>query len=156
MGNEFATTSEWNYKTELPWHLLQYHYHSGMQECIKALCHLLKTQPALHENQFNQYGFEWIDLQHRDESVICFMRKGKKEKDNLLIVMNMTPVVRHDWMIRVWGKKKWKELFNSDATIFGGSGEVKNEEIKTVRTNDADTMITISIHIPPLALLILR
>ncbi len=156
MGNEFATTTEWNYKSELPWNLLQFHYHEGMKECIKDLCHLLKAQPALHENQFNQYGFEWIDLQHREESVICFMRKGKKEKDQLLIVMNMTPVVRYDWAIEVSGKKKWKEIFNSDAQHYGGTGDVMNGEIKVVNSNAINTMTKISMNIPPLALVVLR
>jgi 1,4-alpha-glucan branching enzyme len=156
MGNEFATTTEWNYKSELPWNLLQFHYHEGMKECVKDLCHLLKAQPALHENQFNQYGFEWIDLQHREESVICFMRKGKKEKDQLLIVMNMTPVVRYDWAIEVSGKKKWKEIFNSDAQHYGGTGDVMNGEIKVVNSNAINTMTKISMNIPPLALVVLR
>jgi 1,4-alpha-glucan branching enzyme len=156
MGNEFASTSEWNYKTELPWHLLQYHYHAGVRECIKALCHLLKSQPALHENQFNQYGFEWVDLQHREESVISFMRKGKKEKDHLLIVMNMTPVVRNNWQVSVSGKKKWKEIFNSDIQIFGGAGDINNGEIKAEMGSNDSEMTTITLNIPPLSLLVLR
>jgi 1,4-alpha-glucan branching enzyme len=156
MGNEFASTSEWNYKTELPWHLLEFHFHAGMSACVKALCHILKSQPALHENQFNQYGFEWHDLRHRDESVISFIRKGKKEKDNLLIVMNMTPVVRHDWIIEIAGKKKWKEIYNSDAAAFGGTGTVFNGEIKTKPLQDADTMTTINLNIPALSLIVLR
>lgn len=156
MGNEFASTSEWNYKAELPWHLLQYHYHAGVRECIKSLCHLLKSQPALHENQFNQYGFEWIDLHHRGESVISFMRKGKKDKDHLLVVMNMTPLVRENWRINVSGKKKWKEIFNSDASQYGGTGELINEHIKAEKVIDSNTMTTISLNIPPLALLVLR
>lgn len=156
MGNEFGATSEWNYKSELQWELLQYEYHKGVRECVKDLCHLLKEQPALYENQFNQNGFEWVDLNHRSESVVVFKRKGKKTKDDILVVLNMTPVVRENWSIHIQGKSKWAELFNSDAKKYGGTGNTLNPEIKTTLTDKKEKWYEISLHLPPLGALLLK
>ena len=77
MGNEFGATDEWNHKRELQWYLLKYELHRKMKDCVRDLNLLLRSEPALYENQFNKFGFEWIDLDHRQESVIVFRRKGK-------------------------------------------------------------------------------
>ena len=77
MGDEFGATTEWNYKTELPWGLLKFDSHRGIKDCYRDLNHLLTGQPALYENQFNIFGFEWVDLQHRGESVVSYRRKGR-------------------------------------------------------------------------------
>jgi 1,4-alpha-glucan branching enzyme len=156
MGNEFGVSTEWNYKTELSWHLLQYHYHKGVQNCIKDLCHLLKSEPALHEGQFKPEGFAWIDLYHRDESVMAFMRKGKKTKENILVLMNMTPVVRNHWEIKVSENKEWKEIYNSDHQRYGGSGDIFNQQIKKQVLNDESGMISLIINLPPLAVIVLK
>ena len=84
MGNEFAQTTEWNYKTELDWELLKFECHENMQHCVKDLNHLYKDEPALHELQFDTKGFEWIDLDKRPESVVTFMRKAKNKKPHVL------------------------------------------------------------------------
>ena len=156
MGNEFGSTQEWNYKTELPWSLLQYHYHEGLRQCVKDLCHLLKAENALHQKQFDQGGFEWLDLQHRDESVITFIRKGEKEKDTMLVVMNMTPVVRKEWIVTRAKKKKWKEIFNSDYSTYGGTGQVVNEHVKITKSAHEDPMISVTLDLPPLSVIALR
>ncbi|WP_407521009.1 1,4-alpha-glucan branching protein GlgB [Lacibacter sp. MH-610] len=156
MGDEFGATSEWNYKSELQWELLQYDSHKGMRECVKQLCHLLKSEPALYENQFNQFGFEWVDLNHRSESVMVYKRKGKKPEDDVLVVLNMTPVVRENWEVHVQGKDKWQELFNSDDKQFWGSGNVTNPEVKVTVTDKEENWYKLSLNLPPLGALILR
>ncbi len=84
---------------------------------------MLRAEPALYENQFNQHGFEWVDLEHRGESVVVYRRKGKDPGDDLLIILNFTPVVRRDWKVYASGKAAWKEVFNSDGTsILGHRG----------------------------------
>src|ERR1051326_5953549 len=113
MGDEFGQTSEWNYKSELDWQLLQYDPHKKLKDCVADLNHLLKNEPALYENQFNIDGFEWVDLNHRTETVVAYRRKGKNKKDDLLIILNLTPVVRNDWEVYVMGKGFTKEIFNS-------------------------------------------
>lgn len=156
MGDEFGATSEWNYKSELQWELLQYDSHKGMRECVKQLCHLLKSEPALYENQFNQYGFEWVDLNHRSESVMVYKRKGKKPEDDVLVVLNMTPVVRENWEVHVQGKNKWQELFNSDDKQFWGSGNVTNPDIVVTATDKKEKWYKLSLNLPPLGAVILR
>jgi 1,4-alpha-glucan branching enzyme len=156
MGDEFGATSEWNYKSELQWELLQYDAHNGMRNCVKDLCHLLKEEPALYENQFNQYGFEWLDLNHRSESVVSFKRKGKKAADDLVVVLNMTSVVRKDWKLHVQGKSKWSEVFNSDDQKYWGSGNVSNPEIGIRTVDKKEKWYELNLHLPPLSAIVLK
>ncbi len=156
MGNEFGQTGEWNYKSELQWELLQFDCHRQLQECVKDLNGLYKTEPALHELQFDPEGFEWIDLNHRSESVIVYMRKGKKAADNMLIVLNMTPVVRRDWKVQVKGKAKWTEVFNSDAQNYWGTGDVFNPNPPIKMVNKKEKLYEINIHLPALGGVIFR
>ena len=151
MGDEFGQTTEWNYKSELNWGLLQFDPHKKLQACVKALNNLYSSVPALHEKQFEPGGFEWVDLHHRQEAVIVFKRKGKDKKDDVLIILNMTPAVRRDWKIQVEGKAAWKEIFNSDSVEFYGTGDVYNPdpEVKLIEKN-AD-LYEINCHLPALA-----
>src|SRR6185369_167723 len=114
MGNEFGQTSEWNYKSELDWGLLKFDLHRKLKDCVSDLNKLLIDEPALYERQFHKDGFEWVDLNHRAESVIVYRRRGKKKEDDILVVLNMTPVVRNNWEIFVKGKLYTKEIFNSN------------------------------------------
>jgi 1,4-alpha-glucan branching enzyme len=156
MGNEFGSTSEWNYKSELPWELLQYDSHRLLRDCVRDLNRLLVNEPALYENQFTVYGFEWIDLNHRDESVMVYRRKGKKEEDDVLVILNMTPVVRNNWKVYAKGKESWKEIFNSDRKEYWGTGDVYNPEIATTLVDKNENMYEINLHLPPLGAVVLR
>ena len=156
MGNEFAQTSEWNYKSELSWGLLQYDCHKLMKNCIADLNKLLKSEPALYENQFNHFGFEWIDLTHRQESVMVFKRKGKKPENDLLIILNMTPVVRLNWEIYVSDKVFQREVFNSNSTAYWGTGDVFNPEIKCDTIDKDQPKYKLIVNLPPLAGIILK
>jgi len=156
MGDEFGQTSEWNYKSELDWFLLQHDSHKLLKDCVRDLNALLRSEPALYENQFNIYGFEWIDLNHRAESVIAYRRKGKKPKDDLLVVLNLTPEVRRDWKIQVKDKPEWKEIFNSDAKKYWGSGDVFNPNVETVEVDKKEKIFEINIHLPPLGALVFK
>jgi len=154
MGNEIAQTSEWNYKSELDWFLLQYPSHKGMQECVKALNHFYAGSPALYELQFDPGGFEWIDLNHRAEGVVVYRRKGKKPENDLLIVLNFTPLVRKDWKIYAHGKESWKEVFNSDSKAFWGTGDVFNPAIETKIVDKNTGLYEINVHLPALGALV--
>lgn len=156
MGNEFAATNEWNYKTELQWELLQFKPHATMKDYVRDLNMLLRAEPALYENQFKEDGFEWVDLNHRQESVIVFKRKGKDPDDDLLVVLNMTPVARHDWKVYTAGKSKWKEIFNSDSTKYWGTGNVYNPAIEPVLVDKKGKWYEINLHLPPLGAVILK
>jgi 1,4-alpha-glucan branching enzyme len=156
MGDEFGSTSEWNYKSELPWNLLEYDSHRLLKDCVRDLNHLLRAEPALYENQFNIYGFEWIDLNHRAEGVVAFRRKGKKPADDLLILLNLTPVVRRDWKLRARGKSQWKEIFNSDLKKYWGSGDVFNPNLQVSLVDKKETEYEIIVHLPPLGAVVLK
>lgn len=155
MGNEFAQTTEWNYKTELDWPLLKFDCHSMMQQCVMDLNHLYKTYPALYELQFDPRGFEWVNLSHRQESVVAYRRKGKKKANDVLVILNFTPVVRRDWKLRVKGKAVWKEVFNSDNTKYWGTGNVFNPSPQVKLVDKKALIYEINVHLPALGAVIL-
>lgn len=156
MGNEFAQTNEWNYKTELQWELLQFDCHKMMQQCVKDLNHLYKNEKALHDLQFDPDGFEWVDLNNRNECVMVYRRKGKSRKDDVLVILNMTPVVRNNWKLYVHDKATWKEIFNSDAKAYWGTGDVFNPEIACTLVDKKIKRYEINVHLPALAAVILK
>jgi len=156
MGNEFGSTNEWNYKSELQWELLQHVSHGGMKYCVQQLNLLYKSEPALYEKQFEPGGFEWVDLNHRSDSVMVYKRKGKKEKDDVIVILNVTPVVRHDWEIYVHGKGKWAEIFNSDSKEFWGTGDVYNPTIQNKLVDKASKCYQLKVHLPALGAVVLR
>lgn len=153
MGNEFGQTTEWNYKSELQWELLQYQPHSKLKKCVADLANLYKSSPPLYELQFDPEGFEWVDLNHRAESVVVYKRKSSTEE--LLIVLNLTPVVRKDWKIQLKGKSSWKEVFNSNNEQYGGTGDVYNVEIPSTIIQKKDSIVEITVHLPALSAIIL-
>lgn len=156
MGDEFGQTAEWNYKSELQWELLQFDCHRLLKDCVGELNRLLKSEPALYQNQFNMDGFEWVDLNHRAESVMAFKRKGKKKADDLLVILNMTPVVRNDWEIYVSGKLYKQEIFNSDKTIYWGTGNVFNPEIRSELVDKGQKKYRVTVNLPALGGIILK
>jgi 1,4-alpha-glucan branching enzyme len=156
MGNEFGATAEWNYKSELQWELLQYDSHRLLKDCVRDLNGLLTGERALYENQFSVYGFEWVDLEHRAESVIVYRRKGKDPADDLLVILNMTPVVRMDWKLHTNGKTAWKEIFNSDARQYWGTGDTFNTDIPVRMVDEQLDRYELIVHLPPLGAVILK
>lgn len=156
MGNEFGETKEWNYKSELDWHLLEFPSHKGLQLCVKDLNKLLQSNPALYGNQFSIQGFEWIDLYHRDECVIVYRRKGKNKEDDLLIILNLTPEPRIDWEIYLTEGAYTSEIFNSDAEKYWGSGINYNPTIRQELVNKEEKKYKIIVNIPPLAGIVLK
>ena len=156
MGNEFAATKEWDFKSELQWDLLQYPNHGGMKYCVQELNTLYKTHPALYELQYEEGGFEWVELNQRQEGIIAFKRKGKDPDQTILVVLNMTPVPRHQFPIHVEGKTIWKEIFNSDAKAFWGTGDVYNQEIQAKWVDETNQMQVIMLELPPLAAIVFK
>ncbi len=156
MGDEFGATNEWNYKSELQWELLEHPSHGGMKHCIQKLNELYRSEPALYEKQFEPGGFEWVDLNHRSDSVLVFKRKGKKEKDDVLVILNVTPVVRNNWEIYVHGKGKWTEIFNSNAKEFWGTGDVFNPDIQSDLVDKPSKCYKIKVHLPALGAIVLK
>ncbi len=122
MGSEFGQWREWHHEESLDWHLLQYFPHSGLNQWVKDLNRLYRYEPALYELDFEPAGFEWIDCQDSDQSVLSYLRRGSAPEEILLIVLNFTPVPRFNYQVGVPHLGFWEEILNSDAQIYGGSG----------------------------------
>ncbi len=156
MGNEFGATSEWNYKSELPWELMQYEPHARLRDFVRDLNTLLREEPALYQKQFKEEGFEWITLNHRADAVIAYRRKGRNPSKDILVVLNLMPEPRYNWKFYVSGKKSWKEILNSDSKIYWGAGDVYNPDIDTILVDKKNKVYEINLHLPPLGVLVLK
>jgi 1,4-alpha-glucan branching enzyme len=122
MGGEIGQWGEWNHDTSLDWHLLERPLHAGLQTWVRDLNRLYREQPALHELDFEARGFEWIDCHDADHSVVSFERRGKTPGDVVVAAFNFTPVPRHGYLVGVDHGGDWREIANSDAADYGGSG----------------------------------
>lgn len=122
MGQEFAQRAEWNENQSLDWHLTQYHEHSGMQRLISDLNHFYRNAPALYEREHSWDGFEWRVVDDRDHSVFSWLRRGQTTDQQVLVVSNLTPTPHHGYEIRVPHAGVWREVINTDAGTYGGSG----------------------------------
>jgi 1,4-alpha-glucan branching enzyme len=151
MGAEFGQGVEWNFQESLQWYVLQYPNHQGIKETVKALNKLYRSEPALYEKAFEGSGFEWIDGGNANDSILIFTRKGFKSADDLVIVLNMAPVTRHDFRVGVPEAGTWQEIFNSDAEGFWGSGIANPSPIKSEVVNWHGRQNSINITVPPLA-----
>jgi 1,4-alpha-glucan branching enzyme len=156
MGAEFGQEGEWNFEQSLDWHLIANSYHSGIQTWIKALNEFYKTQPALFEKQFHAEGFQWISYNDYENSVLAFIRKGEKPKNDLVFVCNFTPVVREDYRIGMPKHGTWIEILNSDATEFGGSGVLNAGELKTEKIPFHNFNHSMRLTLAPLAVSVFK
>lgn len=150
MGAEFAQTTEWGHDSSLDWHVTGEEPHKKIQHTLSALNRLYKEEPALYERSFEPEGFEWIDFNDAESSVMSFLRKGNDSKDDILVVCNFTPVPRENYRIGVSAKGNWAEIFNSDDDQFGGSN-IKNENaIKTEHVPTHQKKQSLSLTLPPM------
>ncbi len=156
MGGEFGQTSEWDYKKELDWGLLQHDCHSKLRYLVSQLNKLYKEEKGLHENQFSYDSFEWLVVDKPNENVLAYMRKGQLKKDNIVIILNTTPVVKHEYIISLPYKKKWEEILNSDHEYFWGSGNVKNTDIENLDNKPKQDFNRYKLDLPPLSAIVLK
>ncbi len=154
MGDEIGQYREWNFAGQLDWNLLDYDFHSGTQKTIAALNELYTKQPALYENQFSPEGFEWINYGDQQNSALTFIRKGKLSKNDLIIVLNMTPNILENYRIGVPKKCKLTEIFNTDSKEFGGSGISNKKSIASQKTKYDNRENSAELTLPPLAAIV--
>ncbi|SKC79078.1 1,4-alpha-glucan branching protein GlgB [Maledivibacter halophilus] len=156
MGGEFGQFIEWDYEKELDWFLFDYPMHQKLHDFVRILNRFYIEERALYELDCKSEGFSWIDHQNSEESVIAFMRKGRKEEDFIIIVCNFTPLPRLNYKIGVPYKGKYAEVLNSDLEEYGGSG-VKNEGIiKAEDENWHNQPYSIKVSVPPLGALFIK
>lgn len=155
MGGEFGQTQEWNVNQSLDWHLLDYAPHKGLFSFVKALNSLYRNQPALYEKSFSFDGFEWIESMDAGNSVLVYQRKGLHASDNVLVVLNLTPLVHHPYRIGLPVAGRWEVLLNSDEVEFFGSG-VKQASLDTQNIRWMGQPFSAEIYLPPLGGLVLK
>jgi 1,4-alpha-glucan branching enzyme len=156
MGNEFGQWSEWNHDASLEWHLLEQPPHAGLQRWVRDLNTLYRGAPSLHELDSSPAGFEWIDCKDYERSVVSFLRRGKNPDDQLLFVCNFTPVVRRNYRVGVPRAGHWTEILNSDAPLYGGSGQGNFGGLKTVPLPIHGRPFSLNMTLPPLGVVVFR
>jgi 1,4-alpha-glucan branching enzyme len=153
MGQEFAPWKEWSEKTSLDWELLNYQPHEGMRRLVRDLNGTYRAKPALHARDCEGDGFEWIIADDSENSVFAWLRKAPGEK-LIAVVCNFTPVVRENYWIKLPAEGNWREILNTDAETYGGSGKGNGGRINAHRK--ADGSIAAALTLPPLATIILE
>src|SRR5262249_17605460 len=137
MGAEFAQDTEWNHDQSLPWHLVEQAEHQGVQALVRDLNRLYRSLPALHALDCEAAGFEWLVSDDANQSAFAWLRKGRNERERCLIAVNFTPVVRHDYRIRVPFAGRWREVLNTDAAIYGGSNTGNAGGVEAIVTSES-------------------
>jgi 1,4-alpha-glucan branching enzyme len=156
MGGEFGQVREWAHDSSLDWHVLQYRMHSGMQRWVEQLNRSYRQYPGLHELDTDPAGFEWIDCNDTETSTISLLRKGKSSREQVLVVCNFTPVPRLGYRVGVPSGGFWRELLNSDAIEYGGSGMGNLGGAQAVDRPVHGRPYSLELTLPPLAVLFLK
>jgi 1,4-alpha-glucan branching enzyme len=154
MGGEFGQKREWGHEESLEWHVLQYPLHAGMQRWVRDLNRLYRTTAALHEIDFSDAGFRWVDCDDADTSVISFLRLGS-DGTPVLVICNFTPVARERYRIGVPRGGRWQELLNSDAAEYGGSGMGNYGAVQAHDAPSHGLPHALEVRLPPLAAVVL-
>ena len=156
MGGEFGQFIEWNYKQELDWLLLDYPKHDALQTYVKQLNKFYKNNNALWLKDYEHEGFQWIEADDNKQSVVSFIRSGKRKEDLIIVVCNFTPVPRKNYKIGVPFHEDYKEIFNSDDEEYGGSGLSNQGIIQSKKEELHGFSQSIEITVPPLAAVYLQ
>jgi 1,4-alpha-glucan branching enzyme len=156
MGCEFGQTAEWNSEGQLEWWLLQYPIHQKLQAFCAALNSLYRSEPAMFEIDFQHTGFEWIDFHDSQNSIISFVRRAKRRDDYLVFVCNFTPQPHAAYRIGFPEAGWHREVFNSDAEMFGGSNMGNGGGIEAQPTSSHGQPASAELIIPPLGVLVFK
>ena len=156
MGGELGQYAEWNHESSVEWHLLKYPSHAGLQKWVEDLNRTYRNEPALHEFDFDARGFQWIDANDSDSSVLTFLRRGSNWDDIVLVGLNLTPVPRMQYRIGVPQCGYWRELLNSDGMEYGGSGMGNLGGVHSEPVPAHGFPCSLAVTLPPLAALFLK
>ncbi|MFW6217168.1 MAG: 1,4-alpha-glucan branching protein GlgB [Desulfohalobiaceae bacterium] len=156
MGGEFGQWQEWYHEEELHWDLLEKPEHQGLQKWLKELNLIYRHEPALHQADFQQQGFEWVDFADQENSVISYLRQDQDQQDLFLVVCNFTPVPRHNYRVGVPAGGFWKEILNSDGQEYWGSGQGNFGGLRASPVPCHGKYHSLSLTLPPLGLIILK
>lgn len=154
MGNEIAQQREWDHDQSLDWHLLDQSLHSGVQRLTRDLNTLYRKTPALHQVDFDERGFEWIDYNDRDNSILSWIRRDRSG-GFVVVVSNLTPMAKEDYRIGVPASGSYAEQLNTDNEKYGGSG-ISNDSLQTTGQSHHGRPDSLSLRLPALATLIIK
>ncbi|MEX2609902.1 MAG: 1,4-alpha-glucan branching protein GlgB [Gemmatimonadota bacterium] len=156
MGSEFGQGQEWGHERSLDWHLLDDPQHEGARRWTADLNRIYRGEPALHERDFRPDGFAWLDANDSRNSVVSFIRHGEDERERLVIVLNFTPVIQENYRVGVPEPGLWKEVLNSDAAVYGGSGQGNLGGVESTPVASHGHFHSVVLRLPPLAALVLK
>lgn len=156
MGGEFGQWIEWNDAQSLDWHLLEYPLHAGMQRWVSDLNRVYKENPALFELDCDPRGFSWIDCQDHDQCILAYSRQGQAPGETVVVACNFTPVPRYNYRIGVQSHAFYREILNSDASDYGGSGLGNFGGLHSDEWQHHGHPYSISITLPPLSMVVLK
>ncbi|MEO1051866.1 MAG: 1,4-alpha-glucan branching protein GlgB [Bacteroidota bacterium] len=156
MGGEFGQSSEWSHDKSLDWHLLDYDIHKGVQAWVKDLNKFYKETPALYHYSFDPRGFEWVDYDDWENSVLIYKRHGETKEDMCIVICNFTPVPRHNYRLGVPYKGYWEEVICSDDLKYGGSGLLNQGQLRTTPVRYHNQDYSVLITLPPLAVSVIK
>ena len=156
MGGELAQWNEWNHDDGPQWELLDFDTHRGVQQLVSDLNKLVVENPALHQLDFSEDGFEWVDCMNATDSTLVYLRKGMDGSAPILVCSNFTPVVRHEYRVGVPEGGFWKEIFNSDSAAYGGTNVGNYPGRETLGSGHHGRPDSIAVTMPPLATVVFQ
>ncbi|MDQ6721979.1 MAG: 1,4-alpha-glucan branching protein GlgB [Candidatus Dormibacteraeota bacterium] len=156
MGGEFGQRDEWDVESSLDWHLLNFAPHAGLSHWVGDLNRVLREENALHEIDFDPAGFSWIDASDNEQSVVSVLRRGVAPDDVVMAVFNFTPVPRHNYQIGAPVSGHWRELLNSDAPMYGGSGQGNLGGVDSRPVGRHGHLHSLTLTLPPLGAIFLK
>ncbi len=156
MGDEIAQWREWRHDESLDWHLLEWRDHRGVLSLVKDLNAVYKSEPALHQVDFEWQGYEWLELHDWENSVIAFLRRARDGNQAIVVVCNFTPVVRECYRIGVPRGGFYREILNTDSEIYGGSNAGNEGGAWGIPEPHGGRPFHLSLRIPPLATIYLK
>ncbi|HEV7663293.1 MAG TPA: 1,4-alpha-glucan branching protein GlgB [Chloroflexota bacterium] len=155
-GMDFGMGDEWTEAHSIDWHLLRFPLQSGLQRCVADLHRVYRGQPALYEVDFDWRGFDWLESHDNENSVFGFLRKAQDPADCLVVVSNFTPVPRYEYRVGVPTGGPWKEVFNTDSSLYGGSNVGNSGQVWALDEPWAGQPHSLCLTLPPLAAVYLK
>ena len=156
MGGEIGQYAEWNYKSSIDWHLTEFEPHQGIQQLIRDLNKLYKSEKALYEMDFSAQGFEWVDLNDHRNCVVSFLRKAADESDYVLVVCNLTPVPHENYRLGIPQGGKYTVIFDTDRKEYWGSGYTDRQEYTAEEIPRNGRSYSMALTLPPLSVVVLK
>ena len=157
MGGEFGQSDEWNANGQLDWWLLDAGpYHRGLQRFVEDLNKFYLSAPALWQSDYDHGGFYWVDCSDQDNSILSFVRQNPDQKNELAVVLNLTPVPRVNYRVGLPRPGNWREVLNSDAGIYGGSNSGNLGSVISEEARWHNQSCSAKLTLPPLGVIVLQ